>query len=204
MKSCSVKDCIYPSWGKDKKTGLPYCSNHQYLRTDIDRRSIAEKHMDKMKKQGQTKNLNSQVRGLINTEENKLVANAAAEDIDKLQRFFDIIAKEIAGNPQCWECGAFIPVKYYRAATAHILPKAIFKSIATHSLNYLILGAGCGCHNKTHRLDTFSTMKIFPEAVSRFEKFQYSITEKHSLLDEFKMYVEKYNQTQNEFRESNG
>lgn len=41
----------------------------------------------------------------------------------------------------CMECGIGIPRLLARYATAHLLPKKLFKSVATHPLNYLILGA---------------------------------------------------------------
>ena len=64
----------------------------------------------------------------------------------------------------CMECGTLIPVKFARHATAHLLPKKIFKSVATHPLNYLILGASCGCHYKTDRVDKFIQMKVWDKA----------------------------------------
>jgi hypothetical protein len=73
------------------------------------------------------------------------------------------------GGTCCMECGEWIPPDFIRHATAHLLPKKLFKSVATHELNYLILGAGCGCHEKTHRVDKFVTMKIWPEAARRIE-----------------------------------
>lgn len=69
----------------------------------------------------------------------------------------------------CSECGAFIPSQFARHAIAHLLPKKLFKSVATHPDNYLILGAGCGCHEKTHRIDKFIQMKIWPEAARRIK-----------------------------------
>lgn len=71
---------------------------------------------------------------------------------------------------QCMECGAYIPNQFARHATAHLLPKKLFKSVATHELNYLILGAGCGCHVKTDRVDLFVKMKVWPEAARRIKK----------------------------------
>lgn len=65
------------------------------------------------------------------------------------------------------ECGAPISRVYARHATAHLLPKKLFKSVATNDLNYLIIGAGCGCHDKTHRIDKFVQMRIWPEAAKR-------------------------------------
>lgn len=91
-------------------------------------------------------------------------------------------------NPYCSECGEFIPEVVRLHAVAHIFPKSPnsgFPSVATHPLNFLILGAGCGCHNKTHRLDTFSKMKVWPIAVERFLIFKDQITEKHKYFDEF-------------------
>lgn len=129
------------------------------------------------------------VRSLMNTDENKFLQNQAAENFQALQNFFAEAAKIIADNPRCWECNAFISKPYYRGATAHILPKSIFKSVATHPLNYLVLGAGC-CHDKSHRMDTFYKMKIFAEAIERFKQFQHLIKEKHKLLDEFIKYAE--------------
>lgn len=85
---------------------------------------------------------------------------------ESLNEWFEKIAKKhtlgVVGF--CMECGAQIPAEYMRHATAHLLPKKLFKSIATNDLNYLILGAGCGCHDKTHRIDKFVQMKIWPTA----------------------------------------
>jgi len=97
--------------------------------------------------------------------------------------------REIDKNPYCMECGEFIDKEYYRAATAHIFPKGIFDSIKAHPMNKLFLGAGCGCHDRTHRLDTFSKMKVWKIAVHRFQIFRPMITEKHKYLTEFEKYA---------------
>lgn len=94
---------------------------------------------------------------------------------DKLERWFEKIRLDYFTDGEmrggvCMECGRFIPLEYSRHATAHLLPKKIFKSVATHPLNYLILGAGCGCHDKTHRVDKFIKMKIWPEAARRIKE----------------------------------
>lgn len=90
----------------------------------------------------------------------------------ELDKWFSDIAKEHVNNGGaiCMECGAFIPAAFIRHATAHLLPKKLFKSIATHPLNYLILGAGCGCHTKTDRIDLFIKMKVWPEAKDRINQ----------------------------------
>lgn len=110
----------------------------------------------------------------------------------------------IRSNPYCTECGAFIPDKkmvndelvstnkFYKAAAAHIFPKSLFESIAVHPLNYVIAAAGCGCHNKTHTIESFSKMKIFPIAVQRFRIFEPQITEQHKYLTLFKEAANAY------------
>ena len=85
--------------------------------------------------------------------------------------FFDIEAKHWdSGWCACQECGELIPRTYARPAIAHLLPKKLFKSVATHPLNYLILGAGCGDHYKTDRIDKFTQMKVWPEAARRIKE----------------------------------
>lgn len=129
----------------------------------------------------------------LNNLSNKVKSFAKGEDAiaDKdLEVWFDNVKRQIIKNPFCWECGMYIPEKYCRHASAHIFPKAIFESVATHPLNYLVLGASCGCHDKTHRLDTFSDMGVFGEAVRRFRIFEPSITEKHKYLDTFRSYAD--------------
>lgn len=87
--------------------------------------------------------------------------------------FDDIIRKYFFDGERrgaiCMECKSYIHPDYARHSIAHLLPKKIFKSVATHPLNYLILGAGCGCHYKTDRVDKFIQMKIWPEAARRIK-----------------------------------
>jgi len=85
--------------------------------------------------------------------------------------FHDIWIKHfgIGGTCRCMECGEQINEAFSRHATAHLLPKKLFKSVATHELNYMIYGAGCGCHEKTHRVDKFIQMKTWPEAARRIK-----------------------------------
>lgn len=114
--------------------------------------------------------------------------------------FNDIAEKYVEETPNglgsyCSECGYFIPLQYMRHATAHLLPKKLFHSVETHELNYLILGAGCGCHVKSDRLDLFVKMKVWPEAARRikimmpllpFEELQYISSQLLAELDKVK------------------
>lgn len=111
----------------------------------------------------------------------------------ELEMWFKERALEIEKHPYCWEDGTYIPVKYFRHATAHIFPKKLFPSIATHPLNFLVLAASC-CHDKSHTIETFSKMKCFPLAIERFYQFEKQITEKHKYLDLFKEAIKNYKQ----------
>jgi hypothetical protein len=97
-------------------------------------------------------------------------ANRAKDEKQKLEAWFAAIAKLEAGDCQCSECGTRIPDTFLRHATAHIFPKGDFPSVMYHPYNYVILGAHC-CHDKSHRVDTFSKINIFREAVERFLEF---------------------------------
>jgi hypothetical protein len=111
------------------------------------------------------------------------------ENKDEIDAFFQDCYRIIAAYPRCSNCDAPIPIQFYRHAVAHIIPKSIFESVATHPLNWLKLGATCGCHDLTHRLDTFSKMFVFRFAVDRFKVFEPLITEKHKHLDAFREYA---------------
>ena len=118
------------------------------------------------------------------------VAQKEVDGTDYSELWFAMVANEIRKSPYCWETGEFISEDDYRNASAHIFPKSIFKSIATHPLNFLILSPRNGSHDRTHRLDTFSKMKVFKIAVDRFKIFEPFITEKHKYLNTFKEYAE--------------
>lgn len=95
-------------------------------------------------------------------------ATKASQDV-----WFEKIEKEHWGDSDrcaCSECGEQIPVAFARHATAHLFPKRLFPSVATHPLNYMILGAGCGCHEKTHRIDKIVTLRVWPEISRRMNE----------------------------------
>lgn len=102
----------------------------------------------------------------LRKEDNKLLDGKAAQQFESQQQWFrEIIKRE---KHVCWETGEYIPDKYMRCAVAHILAKKTFKSVATHPLNYLILSAHNGSHQKTDRWDKFQEMRVWDIAVQRF------------------------------------
>lgn len=123
--------------------------------------------------------------------ENEPEFKTAIEAKKEMDAFWKYAESVIAKSPYCWECQDFISKNDYRAATAHIFPKSIFESVASNKWNFLVLGARCGCHDKSHRLDTFSQMKVFPTAINRYMKFGELITEKHKYLSLFQEYANK-------------
>lgn len=111
----------------------------------------------------------------------KPIKMTSHKDTTELNEWFVDKEKILIRNPRCWNCNDFIPLRFARAAVAHIFPKSIFESIATHEENFLICGAGC-CHDKTHTVERFSRMAVFPMAVRKFLKFYTNITERHKYL----------------------
>lgn len=85
--------------------------------------------------------------------------------------FAEIEAKHwVNGYCACMETGELIPQAYARTAIAHLLPKSKFKSVATNPLNYLILSAHNGSHQKTDRIDKFVQMKVWPQAAKQINQ----------------------------------
>lgn len=116
---------------------------------------------------------------------------AAGGDPDKkaLNAWFAAIEKERAGQCKCWECGRHIPDGFIRCGTGHIFPKSAFHSVATHPLNYLIVSASC-CHDKTHKVESFKKMKIWPEAVDRFLQFEHLLTREEKAKKYYSLFRE--------------
>lgn len=138
------------------------------------------KQIEKQKEKQKVQRLLSSVKS---SPENKLLVQNKTE----LDRWFAYVATVIKSNPHCWGCGEFIPEQYYRHASAHIFPKALFPSIATHPLNFLVLSAGCGCHSEfDSSIEKAANMRVWGMAVDRFKKFESQITETHKYLDLFK------------------
>ncbi len=120
-------------------------------------------------------------------------AEPVDDSYDKaLNAWFKAREKDIIDSGSvCFECGEYISKAYYRHATAHLFPKKIFKSVATHPLNFIVLGAGCGHHSKfDHSIDRASKMGIWPEAVERAMQFIHLIKEKHQYLT---LYLKAFN-----------
>lgn len=157
MRICSKEGCSSVVFGTDKKTRKGFCKNHQYLRTDTDKRSILQKAISK----NATKNETSKVRGLINEDVNLELVNKKKE----LDVWFDYHMNN--SKKVCENCGA--DLKHYSrkdwyGSQHHVLEKSIFHSVKTNLDNHLVLGRWC-CHPQWHTsMLNASKMKIFPKA----------------------------------------
>lgn len=102
-----------------------------------------------------------------------------------LNRWFDDRRLEMAGR--CMHCGGPTSRKsdvYYKFCIAHILPKALFKSVETHPLNWIELchfsGNGANsCHtNMDHHMLDIIELNCFNTVIERFVAMYPSIAAK--------------------------
>ena len=126
-----------------------------------------------------------------NIEKGKSITSGPAE----LKRWFIERRKELIGF--CAHCGAKSckdSDQYFKFSIAHILPKAIFKSVATHPLNYIEL---CFWNNSCHTNYDNKTLDImdlncFDTVIQRFVAMYPSIDpkERRYIPDVLLQYVE--------------
>jgi hypothetical protein len=89
----------------------------------------------------------------------------------ELDRWFADRRPEMTGR--CKHCGGKSckdSDRYFKFSIAHLLPKRLFKSIATHPLNYLELcfwNNSCHTNFDNHTLD-FMELNCFDEAIEKF------------------------------------
>lgn len=95
-----------------------------------------------------------------------------------LNQFFELISIKIPWG--CENCGKPLYANNNfakRSVSAHILPKAIFPTVATNENNIMFLGAGflciCQCHDSWDaNIDSRVKMKIYDYAIRKFELFK--------------------------------
>jgi hypothetical protein len=119
------------------------------------------------------------------------IQSAFASADPELQKWYEMVATFIMANPHCMECDTWIAPGYYKAASAHIFPKEEFPSVKYHPLNFLILGAACGCHQRSHTIDKFKKMQVWPIAAKRYELFAPEILETHKFKTLFEQAMDE-------------
>lgn len=172
MRFCEAPNCFRPVFGTDKKTRTGYCKSHQYLRTDIDKDGIVARAIKKQRKNAVIKDGRA-LRVLAVTEPEV----KAGKDYAELDRWFKERHKEMTGV--CMNCGGRTEKDktHYKCSVAHLLPKAYFKSVATHPDNWLELCFyGNSCHtNFDHKMIDLIDLHCFDTVIQKFVKIYPSI-----------------------------
>jgi len=114
---------------------------------------------------------------------------------DNLTAWFDERRKEMTGR--CKNCGKRSEKnsnQYFKFSICHILPKARFKSVATHPDNWIELcfWGDNSCHtNMDNCILDFTQMACWDEIVVKFQKLWPLLNkrEKASVPDIFKQYL---------------
>lgn len=216
MRFCEHSGCSQPVFGTCKQSRKGYCRSHQTDRLDFNRKSITQRAIEKHKanptkqivKESRFKRgtfdesvLNTEIKYVTHTPECYNGKRVDIETLDEIgvtgmgsnnigmDSFWKYAAKVIANTERCWECNEYISPNDYRNSTGHIFPKSTFPSVADNIWNFVVVGNRCGCHNRTHTLETFSKMAIFRTAVNRYTKFCHLITENHKYHDLFLDYA---------------
>lgn len=204
MRFCEkIGGCQYdaPVFGTDKNTGIGYCKNHQILRTDISKKSITQRAIDKHKEQQKTKQRKPGWFDETVIEENKSAlpksftapkwmqdeANDVVKELKpfegrgELGRWFLDRKSEMTGR--CMHCNGDTMIlnkdadSKFHYSVCHILPKNLFPSVATHPDNWIEL---CYYKNSCHaQLDNgilpTTQLNCFGVVIERLAKMYFSI-----------------------------
>lgn len=166
---CPNRDVPVVKIGKD--TICTYCNNNRKKK----------KQLDNQKEKGK-------IRQLISN------PNVRTSGGAELNRWFEERRKEMTGK--CWHCGDKSQ-KYadnYKCSVAHILPKAYFKSVATHPTNFIELCFYGQSHhtNFDNQMLDITELNCFDEVVKRFVAMYPSISaeEKRRIPNVLLQYIE--------------
>lgn len=102
------------------------------------------------------------------------------QDSRELQRWFEDRHNEMTGICAHCQKGSSKGTAQYKCSIAHILPKRLFKSVATHSLNWIELcfwGESCHSNYDNYILD-ITELNCFDLVIERFLAMYPSIDKK--------------------------
>jgi hypothetical protein len=137
----------------------------------------------------------SKLSSQLHKAQNETYDNKEVKGGAELQRWFQDRRKEMKGI--CSHCGGKSckdSDTYYKFSIAHILPKAYFKSVATHPLNYIELcHFGKSCHDNfdRHMIDIMD-LNCFDEVITKFVAMYPSIApnERRRIPEVLLQYIE--------------
>jgi hypothetical protein len=174
-KLCSFCGKILVLW-KSSPATCHACARKQATTEAIERSKGEHNH------KGLTASEDGKAAKVFRTVKKNLTVDQIKEK-KELDGFYGVQADKVPG--QCNNCGRNL-MAYSKWAkkcvTAHILPKAIFESVATHIDNVMFLGCGlfsdCNCHADWDNLDAEARkqMHCYDKAVERVESFYDELT----------------------------
>lgn len=171
MRFCGFDKCRQPVFGTDKKTGIGYCKSHQLKRTDLDRRSIIHKAIDKQKR------LVSKVRDLNKLQDYGQSGLASlVNDLDTaLSLYIRLRHADKDGMVKCFCCPKII--HYTKANNSHYIKRG---HMATR---FLIDNCNVSCPkcNQAHNdsVEPYRTLLINEIGLSRVEWLEEQATVVH-------------------------
>lgn len=161
MYSSIIRKSCKCGCGRNPDIGFQGYSNQ--CRPDLKEAIIA-----KQRKRNAAKLTGTKLRGLA-YEQQEI---KAPKDYAVLDRWFRDRQKEMTGR--CMNCGGKTEAhtKLYKCSIGHILPKAYFKSVATHSENWLELCFyGNSCHtNYDNKMIDLIDLNCFDKVIQKFTK----------------------------------
>lgn len=179
MRFCAIEKCNLPVFSTDRITRKGYCKSHaNTYRTDLDRRTIINRAIDKQKA------INNKVRSL-GSEEANMESLVAYMNKGELLEWFKYHTEN---SPRiCENCKKFLThysVLDWRNSQHHIIPKSHESgcpSVAAELNNHMVL-CRWECHTLWHSsYKVAAKMPCFPLAKARFETFKHLI-----VVDEIK------------------
>ena len=113
-----------------------------------------------------------QIRPVSPKRQEKLNLQAKEKEGDTMKKFFEAARKRMIGVCQCG-CGRKSSKDddlNYRASICHVFPKAIFRSVATHPLNWIERNFWDGCHSNldNQSIAKWANMADFEDIKERF------------------------------------
>lgn len=157
---------------------------------ECNNRNKAIEQADKAKKRTAARFAGTKVRNLV--EENLDIK--APKDYAELDRWFKDRQKEMTGR--CLHCNGKTEAytKLFKCSIAHILPKAYFKSVATHPDNWIELcfyGKSCHTNLDNHIIDLME-LNCFDTIIQKFVRIYPFIApdEKRRIPDVLLQYIE--------------
>lgn len=166
MYSSIIKKTCACGCGRWPSTG--YKGFFMDCRPDLKEEKV-KRQAERQKARNSVTRTQSKLRSLVKTDD---AVREGSKKVDELERWFREIRKTMTGK--CMNCGGKTEAntKLFKNSIAHILPKAYFKSVATHPDNFLELCFyGNSCHtNFDNKMIDLIDLHCFDTVIQKFTK----------------------------------